>query len=355
MSVDPDRLVERAVSAYRGLLDNSGSPILAEPALQVQLARQARQVVHYIADAFGLIGPASTSETSGDPSETIGELRARSGIHPTQSLRAASLMFEAVYPLLVDALGPSPATGTVVQVGTALQHEIQNRLAVGSIPYVNYLLTKLLSSQQDERARIARDLHDRIAHGMGAALQQIELFDHYRTRDPDRAESHLHTARESIKASFDSTRQVSSDLWVRMNGDSLSEALQSYLDTTVAEGTHTELSVSGGDPGLVDEVSQELYLLLREAVRNAVIHGKPATVEVQLRTETDRFRAVVRDDGCGFDVDAVTAIKTVGGLASIRERAELLGGHASISAVPGCGTNVEVLLPLPERMGKEDW
>lgn len=290
-----------------------------------------------------------------DPSTDLGEQRARSGVHPTQSLHAASLMFEALFPILVETVNTTDSTRTQVELGIALEREIQGRLAVGSIPYVNLLLTKLLSSQQDERSRIARDLHDRIAHGMGAALQQLDLFDHYRSRDPGRAENHLATARASIKASFDSTRQVSADLWVRVSEQGLSEALASYLDTTVPEGTSTAVTVSGGAPNLLDEVKQEVYILLREAVRNAVIHAKPTSVTVQLVTEDDRFRAVVRDDGCGFDVGAVTAIKTVGGLASIRERATLLGGRATITADPGAGTTVELLLPLHDGSGRRQW
>ncbi|MBY4403745.1 ATP-binding protein [Rhodococcus fascians] len=359
MSDEPDRLIDRAATAYTRLLDASASPVLADRELQIQLARQSEAVVRNVTRGFISAGAPNLTSPPPDPSAELGTQRARSGIHPTQSLRAASLMFEALFPLLVDTLDGPCAPETVVALGTALEREIQGRLAVGSIPYVDFLLTKLLSSQQDERSRIARDLHDRIAHGMGAALQQLDLFDHYRTRDPARAESHLATARESIKASFDGTRQVSADLWVRMSGESLSQSLTSYLETTVPAGTATEVNVTGGEPGLADEVAQELYLLLREAIRNAVIHGKPAEITIDLATEHDRLRAVVRDDGCGFDVGAVTAIKTVGGLASIRERAELLGGRAAITADPGCGTTVEVLLPLPshaaESLGSARW
>ncbi len=359
VSFEPSRLVERAVAAYTTLLDGSGNPVLTDRSLQVQLTRQAEAVVRVVSTAFTAFGTPSSPLPSPDPSEAIGEQRAKSGIHPTQSLAAASLMFEALFPVLVDAVTPPAATEVVVDLGTTLQREIQERLAVGSIPYVNYLLTKLLSSQQDERSRIARDLHDRIAHGMGAALQQLDLYDHYRTRDPVRADAHLSTARESIKSSFDSTRRVSADLWVRLGGESLSQSLASYLESTVPEGTVSEVTVSGEEPRLANEVAQELYLLLREAIRNAVIHGKPDAITVELATDQDRLRAVVRDNGCGFDVGAVTAIKNVGGLASIRERAELLGGRAVITADPGSGTTVEVQLPLLERtaetLGRNRW
>jgi signal transduction histidine kinase len=111
----------------------------------------------------------------------------------------------------------------------------------------------------------------------------------------------------------------------------------------------TEVVSSGGEPDLLDGIIQELYLLLREAIRNAVLHASPSHIVVTLTTEQHRFRAVITDDGCGFDVGAVDSIKPVGGLASIRERAELLGGRALITAVPGRGTTVDVQIPLVDR------
>ncbi|MDJ0395059.1 histidine kinase [Rhodococcus sp. G-MC3] len=343
MAVDVDRLIARSVTAYSDLLEHAGSPTSA---IRPQLVQQAEAVVRAIGPTY-LHGDFREVPLP-DASEDIGEQRARSGIHPTQSLRAASLMFEALFPVLVDAALPST---DVIKLGTALEREIQRRLAVGSIPYVDYLLTKLLSSQQDERSRIARDLHDRVAHNMGAALQQLELFGHYRTRDPERAETHLATAHNAITTGFGSTRQLSADLWVRMDGQTLSDALTSYLQSTATELIQTSVVARGGDPGLPDEVTQELYLLLREAVRNAVLHASPNSIALHLTTENDLFRAVITDDGCGFDVDAVTSTKSVGGLASIRERAELLGGFATIVADPGLGTTVDVRLPLPDRSG----
>lgn len=347
MSVDSDRLVQAAVTAYRELL--IGSTVLSDEAVAGQLALQAESVTRAVARQ---LSSTDDDESVPDMSARIGSERARSRIHPTQSLRAASLMFEALFPVLADALEASGAPLSVVELGTALEREIQQRVAVGALPYVDYLLTSLLSSQHDERSRIARDLHDRISHGMGVALQQLDLFDHYRTRDHDRAEEHLAAARTSIVASVDMTRQLSADLWVTMPGDTLSEALASYLDSTAPEGTRTSLEMLGAQPHLPDEVAAELYLLIREAVRNALIHAHPTSIDIELIAEADLFRAVIRDNGDGFDVDAVTSAKPIGGLTSIRERAEMLGGRASITSIPGAGTTVDVHYPVATVAGQ---
>lgn len=347
MSVDSDRLVHSAVTAYRGLL--IGSTVLSDEAVESQLARQTESVVRAVVRA---LSSTDEDESVPDMSEQIGSERARSRIHPTQSLRAASLMFEALFPVLADAFQASGSPVTVVELGTALEREIQQRVAVGALPYVDYLLTRLLSSQHDERSRIARDLHDRIAHGMGVSLQQLDLFEHYRTRDQDRAEEHLAAARTSIVASVDMTRQLSADLWVAMPDATLSGALAAYLDSTAPADTRTSLVMLGEQPHLPDEVAAELYLLIREAVRNALIHARPTAIDVELVAEADLFRAVIRDNGGGFDVDAVTSAKTVGGLASIRERAEMLGGRASITSSAGAGTTVEVQYPTATVAGQ---
>ncbi len=344
--VDGDQLITRAAAAYSDLLQRSGGPALSDPVVRRQLTRQAEAVMHVVGRTC--LHGSFSDETPADTSEHIGESRARTGIHPTQSLLAASLMFEALFPVLV---GAAPRSDDVVSLGTTLEREIQRRLTVGAIPYIDYLLTRLLSSQQDERSRIARDLHDRAAHGMGAALQQLELFEHYQALDPQRADDHLATARQAMTDSVDCTRQLSADLWVRVTGTSVSDALTSYLDSAAPDTIDTNVLTSGGEPDLPDEIIQELYLVLREAVRNAILHAGPSHIVVALTTERDRFRAVITDDGCGFDVDAVITIKSVGGLASIRERTELLGGRATITAAPGRGTTVDVQIPLFDRAG----
>lgn len=333
MNGDQMGLVEQAVSAYAALLgDDSG-----DPSNRAQLLDQARAVASTIVREYGL-GDVTPDP---DPSAQIGVERARAAIHPARSLRAGALMFEALFPVLSE-----PLPGNTVEIGIALHREIQGRLVAGSIPYVDYLLTTLLSSQHEERGKIARDVHDRIAHGMGAALQQLELFDHYRSRDSERAETHLSAARTSVVDSVDSARRLSADLWVKMPGDSLADALAAYLETSAPDGVDTSVSARGPEPDIRPEVSEELYLLLREALRNAIIHAQPSSINARLTVQDDVFRAVVIDNGRGFDVAAVTADKTVGGLVSIRERAEVLGGKASISSILGAGTTVEVLYPI---------
>jgi signal transduction histidine kinase len=90
----------------------------------------------------------------------------------------------------------------------------------------------------------------------------------------------------------------------------------------------------------------EVFLIVREAVRNALNHGAPAEVVVTLAVTPHELRASVRDDGVGFSTQDDPPAHGLG-LPAMRERAELVGGTIAISSGPG-GTHVQLVVPLPE-------
>jgi signal transduction histidine kinase len=89
----------------------------------------------------------------------------------------------------------------------------------------------------------------------------------------------------------------------------------------------------------------ETFLIVREAVRNALTHGFPQRVQVVVEIGIGELRAQVTDDGCGFEPSR-TGSQGVG-VASMRERTALMGGEFFITSQPGAGTCVKVRLPLP--------
>ncbi len=350
-----DEIRGQVVRKYRELLNAAGSSFFTEETMQKQLLRQAAIVVDEV-----LVSHSTGTSPPGQVafSAEIGSDRARGSVHPTHSLNAATLMFEAAYPVLLRAL--DDGTGrhdTALSTALNLHRSIMLRLAVGSVPYVNFLLAKLLSAHQDERQRVARDLHDRVAHGMGAALQQIDLYEIYLHDDPDRAAHSLAQARRSIHDGLDGARRLSADLWERVGEDGLPAALDRYLRATVPRSIRTALTVDGDLPKLGWEVQEELYILIREAIRNALLHAGTSELRVVLAVGPDVLRASVIDRGCGFDVAEARSRKCGGGLKSITERAELLGGTAVFHSRLGEGTEVKVLMPLfgdSVRVGGED-
>jgi signal transduction histidine kinase len=117
----------------------------------------------------------------------------------------------------------------------------------------------------------------------------------------------------------------------------------------VAESAGIDLRVSSGvEPeGIIlgDEKRRELYLLLKEAVGNAIRHSGSRTLTIEVRAARGGLAAEVRDDGVGFDTDAPPTSLGGRGIGNMRERAMRLGGTLTVESVPGRGTTVRVELP----------
>jgi signal transduction histidine kinase len=132
----------------------------------------------------------------------------------------------------------------------------------------------------------------------------------------------------------------------------LREAIRQYL-TTVPTDIRTDVTVDG-DLGEVSlAYSEELYLIIREAVRNAVHHGHPRSIRVQIRVRPDELFAEIRNDGPGFAVKLVLGSAHHVGLDSMRERADLLGADLKIKSSPRGGTTVTVTISLAGRPESE--
>ena len=124
------------------------------------------------------------------------------------------------------------------------------------------------------------------------------------------------------------------------------EALADDLGTVAAPEVQASVTVRGDESLLAPPVRDELFLILREAVRNAAAHSGARRIAVELAVGGDLVTAVVEDDGRGLE--AARARRAGGtGLASMEERASLLGGTFGLSSSPGRGTRVEVAVPPP--------
>jgi signal transduction histidine kinase len=194
-----------------------------------------------------------------------------------------------------------------------------------------------------ERRRVARELHDRVAHSLGVALNSLELHESYLDDDPPRAERQLRIATHAVRGALERVQGLSSGLRGREVDDGLEHALADYLSTVAPPSIDWQVTVSGEERlVLPTESYDELYLILREAARNALIHSAARHLEVVVDIGAGAVRATVSDDGQGFDLPRQ---HETGGLTSMRERARLLGGSLTVSSAPGTGTVVHVHLP----------
>ena len=201
-------------------------------------------------------------------------------------------------------------------------------------------------AETEERKRISRELHDRVAHSMAVVHQSLELYGALKERDPDEAVRKLELARETTKTALHSTRDLSMTLRNEAK-DGLAPALSHLLSTAVPPDMQTEVSVKGDSSLVPQEVRDQLFLTLREGVRNAVSHSGAGRITVAVEITPEKISGSVEDDGRGFDPRGA-ASHTSGGLKSMKERMTLIGGSLRLDSTPG-GTRIEVDVPLSQR------
>lgn len=197
-----------------------------------------------------------------------------------------------------------------------------------------------------ERARMARDLHDALSQSLFSIGLRAEAAARDLDRAPERASAHLasiaelaRTARRELGVVVEGLRPPSVD------EEGLDAALGSLAATLDRLGP-AEVSVRAtGEPEPSPERDREAFLILQEALVNAVRHGRARRVELELRHEAGALAAEVRDDGVGFDPATPPARSGRMGLSAMRERAAALDAHLEVRSRPGEGVTVTLRVP----------
>ena len=202
-------------------------------------------------------------------------------------------------------------------------------------------------ARAQELRRIGRELHDRVAHAMATVHQSLELYEAYQERDPEKAAQKLELAKRMTGEAIKETKDISQGLSVSEREEEweLGAALSELLRDVVPMEMERKLSVVGDESVVSAEVREQLYLVLREAVRNTVSHSGASKLSVEVRTDREGISGAVEDDGQGFDRKAPERSE-VGGLAYMAERASLFGGTCVIESAPGQGTRVKTSFPV---------
>ncbi len=201
-------------------------------------------------------------------------------------------------------------------------------------------------AQAEERRRLSRELHDRVAHDIALVHQSLELHEALQTSAPERARTKMKLARETVKEALHSTRNLSMELRQADVRQGLEAALSDLLRDLVPPEVASDISTSGDETRVPREARTQVFLILREAVRNALTHSGCRRIAVRLDVLPKKVVGSVEDDGRGFD--AATS-KRGGGIVAMRERATLVSAVLEISPARGGGTRVAVSVPLGER------
>jgi signal transduction histidine kinase len=324
--------------------------ILRDETSRSQCVEHAAEILADLEESLRAGHPQAFASDPSKLARKIAANRATEGIPPSESLRAAAELFDvSITTLCGSAAGVSPEATVAMPI--ALNTLIGMRLQEAASAYGQFMLERICEAYAEERRRIARDLHDRVAQNVVAAERNLEF---YLLSDVPRDDQRIVKARAALSQTVTSIRQVTADLRFVRPVDSLGSAARSYLDTLDPEGVNWHVRVNGDDGSLPLGVRDQMYLVLCEAIRNAVVHAQPTRLDVIIDINPYDLWVTVADDGLGIDPSrAVT--RTGSGLVSMRERTELLGGTLSMSSTPGCGTHVEIFVPLePKPYGESD-
>ncbi len=216
----------------------------------------------------------------------------------------------------------------------------------GRLRQIRYRFAAVL----EERARLAREIHDTLAQGFVGISSQLDAVAMCMPEEAGPARKYLDIARRMARHSLTEARRSVMDLRASvLEGQDLPAALQSGARVWAAgSGVEVEVDVSGSRGELPQEIEQHLLRIAQEAVANTLKHAGATRIWMKLHLETNKLHLCMRDNGRGFDQEG--AFASFGGhfgLIGMRERAERLGGELRLSSHPGEGTEVEVSVPLP--------
>ncbi|MDG9723912.1 sensor histidine kinase [Streptomyces sp. DH41] len=230
------------------------------------------------------------------------------------------------------------------RTNTALQQALDENAAL----HAQLLVQAREAGVADERRRLAAEIHDTLAQGLTGIIAQLQVV----AATPDQALGRAHMERALALARHslgEARRSVHNLSPVALADDGLPDALKK----TVTEwgertGIPAGFTVTGTAEPLHDEVAATLLRIAQEALSNTARHAAAGRVGVTLSYMGDEVTLDIRDDGRGFDRDAVRRRTHTGGfgLPGMRARAERIAGSLTVEAEPGQGTAVSARVPL---------
>ncbi|MBN6051166.1 sensor histidine kinase [Nonomuraea sp. RK-328] len=336
------RVLQRAVD--RMLYGEVGDPrLLAERLTQevrrADPAEALNSVVGVLRDGLAVEG-AAVEVADGEPRYVES---GRVGDHP----REVPLVWhgERVGRLLVGPPGPRrfPAAHDERVLATLTPYVADVAHAVRMAADLQRSRERILTTREEERRRLRRDLHDGLGQTLSAMAMTINIARSRLKNSPDSADALLQTLRSGMDAVAGDIRELVYGLRPPALDDlGLARAVRELAGQSSAE-TAIEVETDGDLSGLPAATEVAVYRIVQEALTNVRRHADARHARVVLRREPKALRVRVSDDGRGLPDGHRAGV----GLGSMRERAAELGGVCVVGPEPGGGTRVEATLPLP--------
>lgn len=208
------------------------------------------------------------------------------------------------------------------------------------------LASLVITAQDEERSRIARELHDSTAQSLTAIVLQLSAAARD-ARTPEIA-ARLTDVKDMAGMALEEVRTLSHRVHPRVLDDLGLVPAVRWLARQARESANVDITVDalGDAEHIPPQVASVLYRVAQEALTNAVRHAAPSTVAITVRADANVATLEVADDGRGFDIAEAEARRPGMGLFSMRERVSLVDGRLDMSSAPGAGTRVTARIPL---------
>lgn len=233
------------------------------------------------------------------------------------------------------------ATGILIMLAMALTliafyGRAQRKLFAQKLEAQENLLQKTIMAQEEERSRIAKDLHDDI----GSKLNVMALYMHRLKKGQDeKTLSVVGEINDILTTSIDTTRRISHELLPpALQKFGLSVALEELAESFTQSGqVNMDLSVEGLDDAVEDKMTQlNLFRILQELSKNSTLHGEAQNIMIHFSTSGKGHIFLYKDDGKGVDKSQLSKGKGLG-MSNIESRLKMIGGSWEVETSPGNG------------------
>jgi signal transduction histidine kinase len=293
---------------------------------------------------YGVVGQTFTRESALPPSNIINQnLFAQVFGFPIQLLRAGAAIVSAYAVMRFMRAFEVETRRKIADLQAEQLHDAQRREAQRGD-----LLRQVVSAQEAERQRIARELHDETGQALTAIGLGLRGISNTLRVDIDRAAANLRQLEGLVARSLDELQRLIADLRPSHLDDlGLPAALRWYAGEVEARvPLHVSVEVNGKQRPIDSVMNTTLFRVAQEALTNVVKHAEATHAQVKLTYTSGYIHLQVADDGRGFDMATlVRGGRPTWGLTGMQERAALLGGQFSIAANSPHGTCIEVAIP----------
>lgn len=216
------------------------------------------------------------------------------------------------------------------------------------------LLNKVISAQEEERKRIAREIHDEPAQRLSGVLMQLDKAVQRLAKQGSNGWHDVEQARLQVRGAIESLHHIISELRPQALDDlGFVPAIRWYAEQRLLnQGVEVDFQVLGKPVRLPPAIEIAAFRIAQEAISNVAKHAQASRVQIVLHFREDSIGGQIQDNGRGFDPAALAVRPTEGaglGILGMQERAVLVGGSLSITSRLGQGTTVAFDIPLPER------